>query len=197
MDHYALGDAVDRAADDAGDVRPVAVTVSAVRRARIAVVVADVVRIAIVIVIDVVAGDRRAPAELLMRRANPGIDDMHMHDARSTRVGVHRIQWKRTLVEAIQSPRRARLHVRHVHHAVLLDVEHTRIARENGSGAGAHLHGKAAHRTPIDMLQAPLMGRGDLASDNVAVGIRGERDDVLIGNGARHAPHGVRTILPL
>src|SRR6185436_8091950 len=99
-----LGDAVGRAADSAGHVGAVAVAVAAVPA-----------------VADGVEAANRAPAELRVREANAGVDDVGRDAAAGAGVDVGPVERTVGLVDAIEPPRGVVLRRDDLHHGVFLD----------------------------------------------------------------------------
>src|SRR5438128_3862001 len=106
----ALGHAVGRPADRSGYVSAVSVAV-----------------LAIPSIADRVVANAGASAEIVVRSANAGVDDVRVYVRRSGVVSVVAVEWKIALIDAIESPRRAALGGLERDLAVFLDVLHARV----------------------------------------------------------------------
>ena len=109
---HALGDAVGRAADRAGDVGAVAVAVVGAAA------------------VDGVEARHRAPAELRVREPDPGVDDVGGDVRRGRVVAVGRAQREVALVDAVQAPGGVVLRGVERDHAVGLDVGDRRVVAD-------------------------------------------------------------------
>src|SRR5262245_50825872 len=93
----ALGDARSRTGRDAG-------VVSAVAATGVEVVGVPADRLALAIDLAEIADADHAPAEIAVRRANAGVDDVNRDAGAGLRVAVPAVQRKLPLIEAVESP---------------------------------------------------------------------------------------------
>src|SRR3954468_18397288 len=109
----ALGDAVGRSANRPGDMRPVAVAI-----------------VRVLSVTDRIEADEGAAAELRVRPADAGVDDVRVHAGARSRVRIGGIQRQVALTDAIESPRRIALRDERLDHRILFDESDTRIVAQ-------------------------------------------------------------------
>src|SRR5262249_49770551 len=117
----ALGHAVLRAADRAGDVGAVAVAVG------------------VVAIANRVGAPDGAPAEGLVRGPDSGVNDVGADAGAIVGIRIAAVQGQVALVDAVQAPRRrVRLGGGELHGAVLLHVRDRRVGGEGAGGPLAH-----------------------------------------------------------
>src|ERR671926_22114 len=103
--------------------------------------------------------DRRgATAELRVCGADACVNDVGAHARPSPVVGVLAVERKVALVYAVESPRRAALRGRGVHHSVLLDERDARVFAERGGLLLSHLGGVAVQCVLVEPLDMAAVG---------------------------------------
>ena len=133
MQRHLLGNAMRRAAHRAGDVGAVAVAVARAPP-----------------VVDGGVTTAHAPGELLMGRADAGVDDVSMDAGAVGRVVVAVVERQIALVDAVKPPGGGGLGHDGAHHLIRLDIAHVGISHQGGHGLRGHHRGKTLQGSVVD-----------------------------------------------
>src|SRR6185369_9575570 len=128
-----------------------------------------------------------------MRRADSGVDDVSLNAGAGSVIGVCSVEWKISLVDAIESPRGACLRCTQRNDAILFDKRDLWIVCEAQSLLFVHAHRETLECAMISLTVITIATEITCEAMSRAVDVGDvvfENDDVLIGNSfvRAHAP---------
>src|ERR1051325_11635988 len=170
MNRHAFSDAVRSAAQSAGHMRAMPVTI-----------------VAALPVADKVCGDGSASAEILVGWANTRVEDVSVNACACKIVGVETVKWEVTLVYAIKPPGgRIELARRSVNLTILGHVLDARVIAESDGGSFRQSDGETPEGMFVDVPSSASVSackfgsqRGDIRRGRLIF----EHHDILVGNG--------------
>jgi hypothetical protein len=165
----------------------VAVTVGTIDDRRVRIVVADIRRITVAVVVNVVAGDERAAAEVRVRDADAGVEDVDVDADPVTGGLIARVERQRALVDAIEPPAGDALGGRgQGEDAVLFDIQDARVRRQGARRRQGKIRGEAVQGGVVDVSRSPTGQIGRRRRDGERVLVVPQHHDVAPGDGAFH-----------